>query len=116
MQQQSSPAAPLDADILQALLKQHGVKDFEPRVVPQLLEFMHSLLSFSFNTLHFIKGYLVEVFRDAQCYAEHAMRTDRLELDDIKLAIQSRVEYSFTRPPDIEACFTCLYADTICLV
>lgn len=32
---------PRDAQIMAMLLREMGVKEWEPRVVPQLLEFMH---------------------------------------------------------------------------
>ncbi|KAJ4461433.1 putative TATA binding protein associated factor 21kDa subunit [Paratrimastix pyriformis] len=81
-------SGPLDAQSLELILKQMGITEYEPRVIPQLMEFMHR--------------YLVDIYRDAQCYAEHASRQDKLELDDVKLAIRSKMTYSFVSPPSYE--------------
>jgi len=43
------------------------------------------------------------VFTDAQTYAEHAGRTE-VSLDDCKLAIQAKVNHSFTTPPPRQVC------------
>ena len=50
-------------------------------------------------------GYFGDVFNDATTYMEHSGRPE-LDLEDIRLAIQSRVNYSFTEPPPVEVCFT----------
>ena len=42
-----------------------------------------------------------DVFVDAHVYMEHATRAE-LELDDIRLAIQGRVNYSYTELPTVE--------------
>ena len=41
------------------------------------------------------------MFQDSLIYAEHANKND-LDLDDIQLAIQGRVNHSFTAPPPKE--------------
>lgn len=46
-------------------------------------------------------GYTSDVFQDSLIYAEHANKND-LDLDDIQLAIQGRVNHSFTTPPPKE--------------
>jgi transcription initiation factor TFIID subunit 9B len=46
-------------------------------------------------------GYTSDVFQDSLVYAEHANKND-IDLDDIQLAIQSRVNHSFTTPPPKE--------------
>ncbi|KAJ3045505.1 Transcription initiation factor TFIID subunit 9B [Rhizophlyctis rosea] len=61
-----------------------GVEDYEPRVVPQLLEFIHR--------------YVLDILGDAQLFADHANHKE-LDLDDIRLAVEGRVEHSFTSPP-----------------
>ena len=45
--------------------------------------------------------YTTDVFQDALLYSEHAGRTD-VGLDDVRLAIQGRVNHSFTSPPPKE--------------
>ena len=48
-----------------------------------------------------MKGYTSQVFQDARMFSEHAGRAD-VDLDDLKLAIQSKVNISFTQPPPRE--------------
>ena len=67
-----SQSHPLDASSMRALLSSMGVDDYEPRVLHQLLEHM--------------QRYAVEVFKDAEQYAEHAGRPGQLECEDVQLA------------------------------
>jgi histone H3/H4 len=53
------------------------VQDAQPGVLHQLLEFSHR--------------YTVQVLSDALGYAEHAGRSNKVELDDVTLAVQARV-------------------------
>jgi transcription initiation factor TFIID subunit 9B len=46
-------------------------------------------------------GYTSDVFQDALVYAEHAQKQD-IDLADVKLAIQGKLNYSFTTPPPKE--------------
>ncbi|XP_078436335.1 TATA binding protein associated factor 21kDa subunit [Wolffia australiana] len=78
---------PRDARIVRALLRSMGVSDFEPRVVVQLLELWYR--------------YVVDVLNDAQIYSEHASKPS-IDPDDVKLAIQSKVNFSFSQPPPRE--------------
>lgn len=80
-------AEPRDAKLVKAILRSMGVQQFEPRVVNQLLEFWYR--------------YVVDVLGDAQVYAEHAGK-GALDCDDVKLAIQSRVNFTFWQPPPRE--------------
>ncbi|KAL9552643.1 hypothetical protein MBANPS3_003677 [Mucor bainieri] len=84
---QKQPVQPRDARIVSLILQSLGVEDYDPKVVHQLLEFAHR--------------YTSDVFQDSLIYAEHAGKTD-LDLDDIQLAIQGRVNHSFTTPPPKE--------------
>ena len=43
----------------------------------------------------------MDVFQESLVYADHAGRTD-VTLDDVRLAIQAKVNYSFTAPPPRE--------------
>ena len=52
--------APKDARIVALILKSMGIDEFDPRVIHQLLEFMHQ--------------YTTNVFQDAQLYADHAAK------------------------------------------
>lgn len=83
----SQPNIPRDAKVVALILKSMGVEHYEPRVVNQLLEFIHR--------------YTTEVLEDAQLYASHAEKSD-VDLEDVRLAIQSRVNLSFTNPPPRE--------------
>jgi len=77
---------PKDAKIIAMLFQSMGIDHYQPRVVNQMLEFMYR--------------YVSEVLLDAQLYMEHAGRSE-IELSDIRLSIQSRVN-SFTQPPPRE--------------
>lgn len=78
---------PRDAKIVKSLLKSMGVEDYEPRVIHQFLELWYR--------------YVVDVLTDAQVYSEHAGKS-AIECDDVKLAIQSKVNFSFSQPPPRE--------------
>ncbi|CEG70512.1 Putative Transcription initiation factor TFIID subunit 9B [Rhizopus microsporus] len=84
---QKQPAQPRDARLISLILQSLGVEDYDPKVVHQLLEFAHR--------------YTTDVLQDALVYAEHANKMD-IELEDIQLAIQGRVNHSFTTPPPKE--------------
>ncbi|KAL6537390.1 Transcription initiation factor TFIID subunit 9 [Orobanche minor] len=78
---------PRDAKVVKELLKSMSVEDYEPRVVNQFLEFSYR--------------YVVDVLTDAQVYSEHAGKSV-IDSDDVKLAIQSKVNFSFSQPPPRE--------------
>ncbi|KAF9145062.1 Transcription initiation factor TFIID subunit 9 [Mortierella sp. GBA39] len=78
---------PRDAKVVSLILQSLAVEDADQKVIHQLLEFAHR--------------YTTDVFQDALLYSEHAGRTD-VGLDDVRLAIQGRVNHSFTSPPPKE--------------
>lgn len=78
---------PRDAKIVQSLLKSMGVEEYEPRVINKFLELWYR--------------YVVDVLTDAQVYSEHAGKP-AIDVDDVKLAIQSQVNFSFSQPPPRE--------------
>ncbi|XP_058085119.1 transcription initiation factor TFIID subunit 9 [Magnolia sinica] len=78
---------PRDAKIVISVLKSMGVREYEPRVVHQFLELWHR--------------YVVDILTDAQIYSEHAGKP-AIDCDDVKLAIQTKVNSSFTQPPPRE--------------
>ncbi|KAJ7963288.1 transcription initiation factor TFIID subunit 9 [Quillaja saponaria] len=78
---------PRDARIVKSLLKSMGVEDYEPRVIHQFLELWYR--------------YVVDSLTDAQVYSEHAGKA-AIDCDDVKLAIQSKVNFSFSQPPPRE--------------
>jgi len=78
---------PRDAQVIQAILKDMGVTEYEPRVVNQLLEFVYR--------------YVTTVLDDAKAYANHGKKKG-IDLDDVKLAVSMQTEQSFTTPPPRE--------------
>ncbi|WFD07536.1 Transcription initiation factor TFIID subunit 9 [Malassezia vespertilionis] len=66
-----------------------GIEDAEPAVLVQLMEFA--------NRAH--------VLQDALVYADHSAARqggNNVSIDDVQLAVQSRVNYSFSQPPPKE--------------
>ncbi len=61
-----------------------GVTDYEPRVISQLLEFTYR--------------YTSDILADARTYSEHAGKK-QVDADDIRLAIDTLADESFTQPP-----------------
>lgn len=78
---------PRDAKILKCLLKSMGVEEHEPCVINKFLEVWYR--------------YVVDVLTDAQVYSEHAGKS-AIDCDDVKLAVQSEVNFSFSQPPPRE--------------
>lgn len=78
---------PRDGKIVKELLKSMNIDDYEPQVIHQLLELWYR--------------YVADVLTDAQMYSEHAEKSV-IDSDDIKLAIQSKVNFSFSQPPPRE--------------
>ncbi|KAJ4473490.1 TFIID-domain-containing protein [Lentinula lateritia] len=58
-----------------------SVQDAQPGVLHQLLEFS--------------SRYTQQVLTDAKVYADHAGRQDKLDIDDVILAVQARVGWEF---------------------
>ncbi|KAJ3141461.1 hypothetical protein HK100_006471 [Physocladia obscura] len=78
---------PRNAKIVSLLMHALDVPDYEPAVLPQLLEFMHR--------------YVIDVVNDAQLFAEHAGKTD-VDADDVRLAVEGKLSHSFTGVPSKE--------------
>ena len=49
----------------------------------------------------FTVGYITTVLEDATVYSKHAGKKE-LDADDVQLAIQSRLDHSYTNPPPRE--------------
>nr|XP_046266526.1 transcription initiation factor TFIID subunit 9 isoform X2 [Scatophagus argus] len=75
---------PKDAQVMVQILKDMGITEYEPRVINQMLEFTYR--------------YVTTIIEDAKIYATHAKKST-VDADDIKLAIQCRMDQSFTSPP-----------------
>lgn len=95
------------------ILKDMGITEYEPRVINQMLEFTYSewrrfepitrlFLSprsvVNITSLPLFTGYVTTIIEDAKIYATHAKKST-VDADDIKLAIQCRMDQSFTSPP-----------------
>ncbi|KAJ3334083.1 Transcription initiation factor TFIID subunit 9 [Blyttiomyces sp. JEL0837] len=78
---------PRDAKLISLLIQAMGVEDYDPRVLPQLLEFMHR--------------YVLDVLSDAQLFSEHAGRNE-IDVDDVRLAVEGKISHSFTGVPSHE--------------
>uniref|UniRef100_A0A2P2JF94 Transcription initiation factor TFIID subunit 9 n=1 Tax=Rhizophora mucronata TaxID=61149 RepID=A0A2P2JF94_RHIMU len=78
---------PRDAKLVKSLLRSMGVEDYEPRVIHQFLELWYR--------------YVADVLTDAQVYSEHAGKA-AIDCDDVRLAVQSKVNFSFSQPPPRE--------------
>lgn len=87
-------AMPRDAKIVKSLLKSMGVGEYEPPVIHTFLELWYR--------------YIVDVLTDAQVYSEHAGKSE-IDCDDVKLAIQSKLNFSFSQPPPREVILVILY-------
>ncbi|CAM9916519.1 unnamed protein product [Sphacelaria rigidula] len=66
------------------LLKDAGVKSYEPRVVSQLVERM--------------RRYTTEILWDTRDYADHAGRVD-IAMDDVRLAVRKKQDILSAGPP-----------------
>ncbi|BAM81529.1 TATA-box binding protein-associated factor 9 [Cyanidioschyzon merolae strain 10D] len=100
--------APLDARILASILSSMGIEEYDDRVIHQLLELLYR--------------YVAEVLTDARDLSEHAHRGqgkvsrtgsgvsaaaaagDMAEIDvnDVKLAIELKLQREFVQPPPRE--------------
>lgn len=86
---------PRDAKIVKSLLRSMGVEEHEPRVVHQFLELWYR--------------YVVDILTDAQVYSEYAGK-GTIDSDDTKLAIQSKANSSFSKPPSREVFLAPLFS------
>ncbi|CAN6294757.1 unnamed protein product [Urochloa humidicola] len=80
---------PRDARVVRELLRSMGLSEgeYEPRV-------MHQFLDLAYR-------YVGDVLGDAQVYADHAGKA-QIDADDVRLAIQAKVNFSFSQPPPRE--------------
>jgi transcription initiation factor TFIID subunit 9B len=84
-----SALKPRDARLLHLLLTSLQVSAYSPKVPIQLLDFAY----------RYIHGILL----DAQAYADHANgQGSNINVDDVRLAVSSRVGHSFRGPPPKE--------------
>eukprot|EP00288_Rhodomonas_lens_P012109 CAMPEP_0177749466 /NCGR_PEP_ID=MMETSP0484_2-20121128/32503_1 /TAXON_ID=354590 /ORGANISM="Rhodomonas lens, Strain RHODO" /LENGTH=136 /DNA_ID=CAMNT_0019264455 /DNA_START=188 /DNA_END=595 /DNA_ORIENTATION=+ len=83
----ASIATPARIQMIKDLLVSMGAEDHDPKVNHLLLEFLHK--------------YVSEVIQDAAVFQGHAQKNE-LDLDDVRLAIQSKVNGMFSQPPPRE--------------
>ncbi|ESP04893.1 hypothetical protein LOTGIDRAFT_109218 [Lottia gigantea] len=77
-------STPKDAQVMAAILKDMGVVEYEPRIINQMLEFSYR--------------YVTDILDDAKIYSSHANKKT-IDVDDVKLAVQCKMDHSFTAPP-----------------
>ncbi|KAI9334951.1 transcription initiation factor TAFII31 [Obelidium mucronatum] len=78
---------PRNAKLISLIMQAMDVNDYQPAVLPQLIDFMHR--------------YTLDVVGDAQLFAEHAGRTE-VDVDDVRLAVEGKLTHSFTGVPSKE--------------
>lgn len=84
MDSSEAPPKPRDARTVEAILHSMGVEQYDSRVVNQLLEVLYR--------------YVSSVLIDAREFSEHADKST-VDVDDVRLAIRSKVAFTFTQPP-----------------
>jgi transcription initiation factor TFIID subunit 9B len=72
---------------MDSILKSMGVDQYEPKVINQLLEFMHK--------------YVRDILQDAIEYKEHAHKNE-VDVSDVRLATSGKLSFCFTHPPPRE--------------
>jgi len=77
-----------------------SVQDAQPGVLHQLLEFSNR--------------YTQQVLTDAKVYADHAGRQDKVEIEDVVLAVQARVGWEFGGRVPAEVCFLLIFISSTC--
>jgi hypothetical protein len=123
---QNNPNVPADAKVMALLLRSSGVTDYDPKIINQLLDFMHRTSSRNSALGHISKprqgpffllanfqstlltnctalGYLTDLIVDAEDFRAHADKR-AIDMEDIKLAIHTRVAHSFIQPPPRQVC------------
>ena len=62
------------------------------------------------TNIHCLIGYVTTIIEDAKIYATHAKKST-VDAEDIKLAIQCRMDQSFTSPPPRDVSLHLLLTD-----
>lgn len=76
-----------DAQVIDAILKEMSVVEYEPRVVHQLLEFTNR--------------YVTSILQEAQILSTYAKK-DCIDLNDVQLAVTMQTDKTVTSPPPKE--------------
>lgn len=76
-----------DVQVIDAILKEMSISDYEPRVVHQLMEFTNR--------------YVTSILQEAQILSTYAKK-DVIDLDDVQLAVNMQTDKTMTSPPQKE--------------
>lgn len=76
-----------DAQVIDSILREMSVTDYEPRVVHQLMEFTNR--------------YVTSILKEAQVFSLYAKK-DSIDLGDVQLAINMQTDKTVTSPPPKE--------------
>ncbi|KAJ8686276.1 hypothetical protein QAD02_022070 [Eretmocerus hayati] len=79
--------APKDAQVIVSIMEDMGIKEYEPKVINQLLEFTYR--------------YVTCVLDDSKIYASHSKKKF-IDADDVQLAVTMQLCNSYTNPPPRE--------------
>uniref|UniRef100_A0A8D8RMZ2 Transcription initiation factor TFIID subunit 9 n=1 Tax=Cacopsylla melanoneura TaxID=428564 RepID=A0A8D8RMZ2_9HEMI len=85
--QSSTSKLPRDAQVIVNMFQEAGIKNYDPRCVQQMLEF--------------VNNYTTTILEDSRVYANHAKKKT-VDLEDIKLAVTNQLSGSFAKPPPRE--------------
>ncbi len=90
---------PKDGIVVQAMLQEMGVTNYEPKLIPMVLDFMHRTQKKKYLILiiSLFLEYTTDVLEEAKLYSIHAGRK-QVELEDIKLACQNWADEHSTMP------------------
>jgi len=76
-----------DAQVVDAILREMSVHEYEPRVVHQLMEFTNR--------------YVTSILKEAQILSTYAKK-DSIDIDDVQLAVNMQTDETVTSPPPKE--------------
>ena len=104
-------STPKDTQVIAAILQEMGITDYEPRVLPQLVEFAYRKYIYTIDLYHWtcfinllfkfcyaLLGHASRVLEDAQLYSAYAKKKV-IDTHDIQIATQMQMERSFVGPP-----------------
>ncbi|CAH0546635.1 unnamed protein product [Brassicogethes aeneus] len=84
---------PKDGQVVLSIMKEMGVTEYEPKTIVQLTEFVYR--------------YATSILEEARMYANNTKK--KLEVDDVRLALELTAESTFTTPPPREVILECAH-------
>ena len=102
---------PRDGQIVEGMLREAGIAEWDPRVIPQILEFSYSECSLgvlcSNKPTPIPTEYVTGILEHAKTLSQHAKKKGGgpIEPEDVKLAVDTHLETSFQSPPHREVHF-----------